>query len=69
MINNHDRSVLAEHAIDVFAIITRMKNESLETTMSDLICDMMHLCKREGLSFKRIRRNAKDHFREERRGE
>ena len=63
--NNLDRAETAKQAVDVYAKATCSEDEDSETKVSDLLCDLMHLCDLEGLDFKRSVERADSHYSDE----
>jgi len=51
MTTNTDRAQWARNAVKSFAVETRMTGETAETQMTDLLCVMMHLAKKDSLDF------------------
>lgn len=64
---NNDRADWALVACQAFAAETGMDddNEELQTVLSDLMCDLFHLCAREKLDLKQIVSGAATNFEEE----
>jgi len=63
---NADRADWAAAAVLKFATVTGMiENEDAETTIGDLLADLMHLCDREGVDFHTCVARASDHYEEE----
>lgn len=52
---NDDRADWAQSALNTFAEVTAMDTagEDTETIIGDLLTNLMHLCKREGIDFQR----------------
>lgn len=61
---NKDRAGWAQVAADAFASETRMDkaNEDMETVLTDLLCDIMHLCNQKGIDFKQVLDSGQAHF-------
>lgn len=64
---NDDRADWAQAALNEFARVTRMDTagEDTDTTMGDLLCDLMHLAQREGLDFTALVARAQCNYDEE----
>lgn len=66
---NADRADWALTAVKVFAEETGMGpdrgNEELFTVLQDLLCDIMHLCDVEGVSFEEVFGQARGVYNEE----
>lgn len=62
---NTSRAIWAAVAVKAFAKETGIQSETLETKVSDLLCDLMHLCHQRGIDFHKERRNAEVTFDEE----
>jgi hypothetical protein len=65
---NEDRAGWANTAVTAFAEAVRetdMLDEEKELVISDLLCDMMHLCDMEKIDWHRCVARAQDHYREE----
>jgi hypothetical protein len=58
----------ALHAVEAFASKTGLEIETdgLETAVSDLLADLMHLCDKEDLDFETCVARAEGHYHEER---
>ena len=49
---NADRAGSARHALAKFRNETALEDaDGLDTAMTDLLCDLLHLCDQEGLAF------------------
>lgn len=66
-VDNNTRADLADIAVQKFAWLSDMdiKSESLETVITDLLADIMHLCKRENIPYESAHTMAEIHFNEE----
>lgn len=63
---NTERADQAAGALLRFASITGMlRHEDVETTLSDLLADLMHLADREVISFDACMRRAENNYQEE----
>lgn len=56
MVTNNDRAGWAQAAVDAFASKTEMDRagEDFETIAADLLCDLMHLCDKNGVKFHEV---------------
>lgn len=64
MPTNEDRAVWAETALTAF--IMASNGEDDETAITDLLANLMHMCKQRGIdSFDRLLLNAELHYAEE----
>lgn len=70
--NNEDRANRALDAVVFYSDVdslTRLTGEALReeaaTFISDLLCDIQHLCRRDGLDFEAALGNARGNFEEE----
>ena len=52
-------------AVDKFAAETGMQSDDLETRVCDLVSELMHLCKFNGLDFEAILPRSRECFNEE----
>ena len=61
---NDDRAEWAQVALDAFAHVTGMDTagEDDETVLGDLLCDIMHWCDRNGVSFAVTMETARVHY-------
>ena len=66
---NTHRAALAEEALAVFANRSfgrddpdSMEKGDLECAVCDLIADLMHFARRQGLDVEAVTRNAQEHF-------
>lgn len=61
---NLERAGWAAQAVELFGKITgcRPATEGWKTAIVDLLCDLRHLCDREGLDWYGLLENAKDHY-------
>ncbi len=62
---NIERVQWADAAVDKFAAETGMQSDDLETRVCDLVSDLMHLCKFNGLDFEAILPRSRECFNEE----
>ncbi|MDQ6616060.1 MAG: hypothetical protein M3083_15325 [Actinomycetota bacterium] len=62
---NRDRSAWANMAVEAFAAATNTTAEDLDTKVGDLLADLHHLCKTNGVSFARCLERADAHYRAE----
>lgn len=62
---NKDRAGWAKEAVDHFSKVVGAQDEDLETKMTDLLADMMHLADQNGLDFEKLTEHAENHFDEE----
>ncbi len=62
---NRDRASWAHEGLQTYATRTGVISEDLETQMSDLLGDMMHLARFEGVDFDEVIRRGGGHFRVE----
>lgn len=65
MVTNHERAKWAQKALDAFAEACRMVGEDTEIVISDLLCDMMHLCNFEQINWNACIDRASGHYKEE----
>ena len=73
-VTNDDRAEWAGEALRAFARKTRQLkgdrwDDDLENVVGDLLCDLMHLCDRDGVDFARVLKNARGNYKEERASE
>jgi len=59
---NAERAAWAERAVRYFARASGQGREPLETSVVDLLADLMHLAEREGLDLHRLAERAHLHF-------
>ena len=59
---NRDRAGWAQEGLQTYATRTGVISEDLETQMSDLLGDLMHLARFEGVDFDDVIRRGQDHF-------
>ena len=64
-ITNNVRAGWAFAALHTFMELSNMGAEPLGTAVSDLLCDLMHLCDKEAIDFEARLKVARDHYREE----
>jgi len=57
--NNQERASNAQVAVDAYA---QLPTTDSDHCVSDLLCDLMHLCKQSGVSFKDELKTARMHF-------
>lgn len=68
---NEDRAEWAWRALEAFAKQTGQDTNGgdlkydREIVVSDLLCDLMHLCDRDGIDFNLALQNGQDNYREE----
>jgi hypothetical protein len=65
MITNEDRASWARIALDAFIARLNMGDEQTEDCVSDLLCDMMHLCDTDGVDWDECLRRALNNYRAE----
>ena len=66
---NSDRAAWARRAVVTLQKETGLTEaDGLDTAVTDLLADMMHLCRQEGLKFQRQFLMAEMHYEAERRG-
>jgi len=66
---NEDRAAWAELALDEFCLAVfgrdfadTAKTEGADVPVGDLLCNMMHLCQRQGVDFQAMITRAEMHF-------
>lgn len=67
-VNNADRARFAAIGVGVYVIhkdLEGYRDEGVETHLCDLLTDLRHLCKREGVEFQRAVDMSLQHFTEE----
>jgi hypothetical protein len=64
---NNDRARWANDALETMAIETGSQQEFIEEKVSDLLCNLRHLCDAEGLNFNKVDARARINHAEERR--
>lgn len=62
---NQERAMWAKSAVDHFSSLVHANPEPLETKITDLVADLMHLSYQEGIDWGDVTRRADDHFRAE----
>jgi hypothetical protein len=63
--SNETRAELAGNAVARFMQDTGLENEDMETGITDLLADILHLCDKEGIDIDRCKRMASYHYTEE----
>lgn len=63
--SNSDRAEWAEAALNAFNRVTHMDGEPMQTVMSDLLCNLMHLALQSDVNFGTALRMAKANFEHE----
>lgn len=61
-ITNLDRAEYAQKALDNFVYNMDMESEEVETQLTDLLANLMHLCDVQGEDFSDILRIAEGHY-------
>ena len=61
-VSNRMRARWAAKAVDAFAKETCMEHEPFQDKLTDLVCDLLHLCDRRKISFRRLLSLARDHY-------
>lgn len=62
-VTNDLRAEWADEAVYAFAAVTHAADEEeLDTLVGDLLCDLMHLCDRDGLDFAALLERAQTHY-------
>jgi len=51
MTTNTQRAKWANSALDTFSTETGLEGEELDTQISDLLCNLQHLCTQENIEF------------------
>ena len=69
MLTNARREEWAEEAIHTFAEATGVEDEDTDTKVSDLLANLMHLCRRDGVDFIACLNRGAMHHQAERDGE
>ncbi len=60
---NAQRAARARAAVATFRYETGQGDaDGLDTVLTDLLCDLLHLCDQEGLSFERVVLLARTHY-------
>ena len=59
---NDERALWAQEALCAFEEATRSGGEEPGTSCADLLCDLMHWCDREALSFDALLETARMHY-------
>ncbi len=62
MATNRDRAGWAHEGLQTYGNLTGVISEDLETQMSDLVGDLMHLARLEGVDFEDVLRRGRGHF-------
>jgi rhamnogalacturonyl hydrolase YesR len=62
---NDERAQAARDAIEAYRRVKELDGESLGTVMQDFLCDLRHLCDREGLAYHGFDRAAHQTYLEE----
>ncbi|NQZ51066.1 MAG: hypothetical protein HRT95_13115 [Moritella sp.] len=65
MTTNTKGALWAQNAVTCFAVETGMTGEEVDSQMSDLLCDMMHLEKKESVDFMSLMEIANRNFEDE----
>lgn len=65
VVTNADRAEWARNALNAFAVQLNMQGEDFETQISDLLCDLMHLCDEGEIDWSTCVARAQDHYTEE----
>lgn len=63
--NNAERSTYALSSVNTFAIATGIQDEDMETQISDLLADLMHLADEHDIDWAYLDQRAGDHYRAE----
>lgn len=63
--NNRDRAEWAREALDGFIAETGNASGTTDEHVSDLLCDLRHLCDAEGVEWAAMIRRANMHYRAE----
>ncbi len=63
--NNQDRAGWAEAGVEAFAKLTMPEEEPIVLKLTDLLCNLRHLCDREALDFDDLMRVADFHYESE----
>lgn len=58
---NEKRRKLARIALKAFAEASRTEKEPLIDNVTDLVCDLRHLCAKKGIDWKRIEFRVSEH--------
>ncbi len=67
-LNNEDRAARASEVVDAYSHQPGMEpveNAGLQSTLSDLLADMMHLADQEGVPWEDVQLTAEMHFNSE----
>ena len=60
---NAHRAVWARRALAAFQEETGLTDaDGLDTVLTDLLCDLVHLCGQEGIEFERVLLRARTHY-------
>lgn len=62
---NHLRAEAARSAVEHFSAIQKTRDEDFDARLIDLLCDLRHLCDREGLRYDQVNERAGRMYREE----
>jgi len=65
MVTNSNRAQWAKNAIKSFAVETRITGETAEIQMTDMLCVMMHLAKKESIDFASLMDDASSTFKQD----
>ena len=63
--SNADRAEWARDAVRAFAELTRIEDEEMATQISDLVCNLRHLCDEESVDFEQVLSAANSNYAEE----
>lgn len=67
--DNNRRATFALEGVVSYASITRCESEEVPTIITDMLCDLHHLCDFLGVEFEALLRTADVHYQAEIRGE